>query len=234
MPEAPRRHYSVVDIADAQGGYAVRLDGRTPRSPAGRPLVLPTKALAQLSAEEWWAQGDTVEMAAMPATRLAFTALDAVAERHAEVSARVADFAADDLICYFAEGPASLLAEQRAIWVPLLDWAEEALGLVFRHRQGVGRLDQSPETLVAVTRLAEGLDAFTLAGLALSAQLFGSAVLALALMRGRLTGAEAHAAAALDELHQAARWGADAEAERGRVARSAEAAMLESWFRALG
>ena len=51
--ERRRRIYAKVETAAAEGGFAVLLDGRSPRSPEARPLVLPTAALAELVAEEW-------------------------------------------------------------------------------------------------------------------------------------------------------------------------------------
>ena len=53
----PARFYKTVDVAPADGGgFAVRLDGRIPKSPRKAPLVLPTKGLAELIAGEWDAQ----------------------------------------------------------------------------------------------------------------------------------------------------------------------------------
>ena len=71
-PTLARRFYAACH-AEAQGqGFAVKLDGRTPKSPSGTPLVLPTKALADLCAAEWEAQGENIDPATLHATRLAF------------------------------------------------------------------------------------------------------------------------------------------------------------------
>ena len=43
------------------GGYGVALDGRRVRTPAGRPLALPSRALAAAVAGEWSEQGEWVE-----------------------------------------------------------------------------------------------------------------------------------------------------------------------------
>jgi chaperone required for assembly of F1-ATPase len=87
--------------------------------------------------------------------------------------------------------------------------------------------------LAQVEALAIGLDDFALAGLAFATALFGSAIIALALMRGRLTGAEAFAAAHLDEAFQEERWGVDSEAAERAEGLAADARMLEAWFTAL-
>ncbi|OYU74502.1 MAG: hypothetical protein CFE32_17560, partial [Alphaproteobacteria bacterium PA3] len=52
-PNLPRRFYKTVDIAPVETGFAVRLDRATPKTPAKKALVLPTKAAAELVAAAW-------------------------------------------------------------------------------------------------------------------------------------------------------------------------------------
>jgi chaperone required for assembly of F1-ATPase len=230
----PKRFYKAVTTAPAEGGgFAVLLDGRQPRTPNGAKLVLPTEALAELIAEEWTAQGDVIAFAHMPATRLAFTAIDRIGAARAAVAEETARYAAADLLCYFAEGPASLVREQEARWGPLLDWAKADLGLHFVRTTGIVHTPQPDGAVQAVKALAEALDVFALAGLAHAAGLYGSAVLALAAQRGRLSAPEAFELSRLDEAFQEARWGVDAEAAQRTATLAAEAAMLERWFGSL-
>jgi chaperone required for assembly of F1-ATPase len=229
----PRRFYSVASVTPVEEGFALQLDGRPARTPGGRPFLAPTAALAELIAAEWNAQGERIVLASMPATRLAHTAIDGVPETKSAIAASVAGFAGADLICYLADSPASLVARQMAAWSPLLDWARQDLGLRFEQTAGVVHRDQPAAALEAVQALAAGLDDFRLAGLALAAQLFGSAILALALARGRLGGAEAFSASQIDEAFQAEQWGEDAEASVRTRALADEAVMLEAWFAAL-
>jgi len=229
----PRRFYGDCDVAAVPKGFALRLDGKIARSPGGVPLVAPTRALAALICSEWAGQVEVIKFVDMPATRLLHTTLDALPPRRAQAAASVAAFAASDAICYFADRPRSLVERQNAAWRPLLDWAREALGLEFRRTTGIGHAEQPAFTLAGVEALAAGEDDFTLAALAFAAALFGSAILALALMAGRLGGCEALAAARLDETFQEERWGVDAEAARNARAMEAEAVMLDRWFRAV-
>lgn len=46
-----RRFWTSADAAPVDGGWAVRLDGRTPKTPAKKPMILPTEAAARLVAE---------------------------------------------------------------------------------------------------------------------------------------------------------------------------------------
>ena len=77
------------------------------------------------------------------------------------------------------------------------------------------------------------LDDFSLTGLATATGLFGSAVLALAVQRGALSGAEAFELSRLDEAWQERQWGVDEEAAQRTAARRAEAELLDRWFAAL-
>lgn len=228
--ERPRRFWT--QAAAGEGGR-VLLDGRAARTPAARPLVLPTRAAAELVAEEWAAQGEFVDYARMPATRLAFTAIDRVAEAAPAVADEASRFAGSDLLCYFADQPEALIAREREAWEPWLAWAEGELGVRFVRASGVMHQAQAPQTIEAFRREAGALDPFRLTGLAFAGALFGSAVLALAVLRGRLSGAEAFELSRLDETFQNERWGVDAEAAERNEALKAEAVAVDRWFRAL-
>ena len=232
-PQRPRRFYTEVSVAGADGGFALRLDGRAPRTPSGRGLVAPTHALAAIIADEWRRQDHAIELSTMPATRLAYGALSGEAESRASRVASVVKFGGSDLLCYFAEGPKSLVGRQERTWGPLLDWALEAHQLALSRAVGIVHRAQSPQALATLTALAESLDDFALVGLTAAASLFGSAVLALALMDARISADEAMAAARLDEIFQEERWGVDAEAAVRADGMAVEAVMLERWFEAL-
>ena len=228
-----RRFYAAVDVAPAEGGFAVRLDTRLPRSPEGRPLVLPNAALAALVAEEWSAQGEYLQPASMPATRLAWTAIDRTAGLRPEMAAEIARFAATDLVCYFAEHPADLVRRQRELWEPVIAWAEETLDLRFTRAHGITHQPQPAATLERIATLALGADDLTLTGLAFGAALFTSAILTFALQRGRITADEAFQLSRLDETFQEDRWGVDAEAATRADAMARDSVTLGRWFEAL-
>jgi chaperone required for assembly of F1-ATPase len=228
-----KRHYLGANVASSPEGFIVELDGRPLRTVAGRPVVLPTEALARLIAEEWNAQKDFIDFETMPATRLARAALDALPAIRGDLARRVVDFADDDLLCYFAETPPKLVRRQQLVWQPILIWVEAELGQPIRRSIGVVHQDKSPTLLAAVEARALALSDLELAGLASAAQLFGSAFLAFALQAGRLSGAAAFAASRIDEVFQAETWGEDAEAACRTGAIEVDAQMLDQWFAAL-
>lgn len=231
--EKPRRFYTAVEVAAVDGGCEVRLDGRPLRTPKGRRLVLPTRALADLVAGEWAAQGERIEQADMHATRLANTAAEAIPGTREAVADQIADYAGSDLLHYFAEGPAALVQRQEERWGPILALAEAEARLTFVRANGVIHQAQPPESLARVRGIAAALDDFGLAGLAFGAALLGSAVLAIAVLRGWLTGEQAFELSRLDEAWQNEQWGVDAEAAERAERLRGEAVTLERWFRAL-
>ena len=228
-----KRFYKAADIALLGAGWAVQLDGRTARTPDRAALVLPTEPLARLVAEEWAGQGEDIVFASMPATRLAFTAIDRAPAAHEALAHEVARYAGSDLLCYYAEAPRILLDRQTAAWSPVLDWAEAELGLRFHRVAGIVHRAQPAETLARVRELAAALDPFALTALAYAAPLFGSAVLSLAVERAHLSGLDAFTLSRLDEIHQEEAWGVDAEAAERTAAMAVEADTLERWFAAL-
>lgn len=231
--EKPRRFYKAVEVAPADGGHTLLLDGRRLRTPKASPMVLPTRALADQIAAEWDAQREVIEMAEMPATRLANTAIESIPAAREAIADQIAQYAGSDLVCYFAEAPAALVERQEAAWGPVLARAEADAGLRFERCAGIVHRAQPEATLARVRDLALALDDFALAGLAFGAPLYGSAVLAIAVLRGWHTGEDALDLSRVDEAFQEEKWGVDAEAAQRTARLRGEARMLDRWFRAL-
>ncbi len=215
----PRRFYKRAAAHEAEGGHQVRVDGKPVRTPKGNVLATSDPALAQALAAEWEAQGEFVDPATMPLTRLINSAVDGVAERTAEVRDEIVRYAGSDLLSYRADAPAGLRAAQDDAWNPVLDWLKEELGAELLVTTGLTHRPQPAEALEAVARAIEGLDAPRLAALHSATTLTGSAGLALAVLHRRLTAAEAWTAAHVDEDWQVRLWGADHEASQRRERR---------------
>ena len=220
-PPALRRFYKRAEVVTADGGgFAVRLDGRAVRTPGKRPLVAPTRAVAERIAAEWAAQGETIEPMSMPATRLANSAIDGVVDTLAETCAAIADYAAADLVCYRAEAPEALVALQVAAYDPVLAWARDALGARFVTTVGLAHVAQPEAALAAARAAVEAYaDPFAVAALHVMTSLTGSLLLALMTATGALSPEAAWRAAHVDEDFQIGRWGEDDEAKRRHAAR---------------
>ena len=104
-PPLPRRFYQQAGVEEAEGGYRVVLDGRPVRTPARGFLIAPSRRLGEAIAAEWDAQGETIDPATMPLTRLANSIIDGVAAAPQPVAADVEKYLGSDLLFYRAEGP---------------------------------------------------------------------------------------------------------------------------------
>jgi chaperone required for assembly of F1-ATPase len=219
LPET-KRFYARAGVAEAPGGFELRLDGRAARTPAKLKLVAPTRSLAEAIAAEWAAQGETIDASSMPLTRLANSALDGVARALRETATEVANYAGADLVCYRGVEPQDLADRQAEAFDPVLQWAETALGARFVLAGGVMHVAQ-PEGALAAVRAAVGAHAepFALTALHGLTSLSGSVLIALMIADGALAAESGWRAAHVDEDFQIERWGADAEAERRRNAR---------------
>lgn len=204
------RHGEAGVVAAGAAAFAVMLGGRAAKTPAGAPLVLPARPLAEAVAGEW---AHAPCPLSMPLTCLAATAIDRVGPRRPAVLAGLRACAAADLLCYRAQRPVELVRRQQSRWQPLLAWAAER-GATLVVTAGIVPVAQPEAALAALERAFAGLDDFALTAAQAVAAATGSALIALALAVGRLDGEEAFAAAALDDLYGLEIWGEDAEAHR--------------------
>ncbi len=212
----PRRFYKAASPVIEVAKFGVALDGRLAKSLGQSPLFVPSHALAKALSAEWEAQGDEILAETMPLTRLVNTVIDGVAGNESPVRADIVAFSGSDLVCYRAGSPAGLVAAQSAAWDPVLAWAREALGAVFLTAEGITHVAQPDAAIAQVAAALDDLDAWNLTALHLMTTLTGSALLALAHLKGAIAADEAWRAAHVDEDWQISQWGEDAEAKARR------------------
>lgn len=216
-PVRQRRFYRNAEMVKEEGGFTLRLDGKRAMTPGRRPLAVPDPHFAQAIAAEWSAQGSDIDPATMPATRLANSAIDGVADRLQEVRDGITAYAGTDLLCYRAGEPEGLVARQHELWDPLLAWAEQRFAARFVLAQGVMHVAQPENALRAVEAEVNRFDdPLRLAGLSLATTLTGSALIALAISAGAVGVEEAWRAAHADEDWNISQWGEDPEAMQRR------------------
>lgn len=206
-----RRFYEEVNVTEVNGGFIVRLDAHELKTPAKKPLVMPTAALAQHVADEWRAQETDIDSYSMPTMRLVSTALDRVAEVPTETAQAFAAYGMSDLLCYRAENPDKLVKKQADAWDPILDWAKSRFDMSFEVTQGILPINQPADNEVRLLAIA-GDDVFRLTGLAHMAAILGSAILAIAADEAHIDAEQAYQLAYLDDLYQIDEWGSDEEA----------------------
>jgi chaperone required for assembly of F1-ATPase len=231
---APRRKrfYGKAGLAETPDGFAVTLDDKPIRTPSGRQLVVPVREIAEAIVAEWEAQKEFIDPLTMPMTRLANSVVDAVVDRVDAVAEDVAKYFQSDLLFYRAAHPEVLVAREAAHWDPALFWAADALGAHFILAEGIVHVRQ-PESAVAAARAALPTDPWSIAAVHVITTLTGSALLALALLRGVLDQDQVWAAAHVDEDWNGEKWGVDEEVAARRAARLVDFRAAASILKAL-
>ncbi|MBF9035786.1 ATPase [Rhodobacterales bacterium HKCCE2091] len=209
---AAKRFWTEAQVEPADGGYALKLDGRPVRSPGKRPLILPSAGMAEAAAAEWAAQEDVIDPTTMPVTRSANSALDQTGPAREGVIDMLAAYGETDLLCYRAEEPEGLVERQVAAWDPLLSWARDRFDAPLAVTAGVVPADQPVESLARLRGAVAGFGNFGLTGFYDLVTLSGSLVLALAVAEGRISPSEGWTVSRIDEDWQIEQWGADEEA----------------------
>jgi chaperone required for assembly of F1-ATPase len=220
-PDLRKRFYKTASVQEVDGAFQVLLDGRLVRTPARKPLALPSRSLAEALAAEWEAQSETIDPARMPLTRLCNSIIDGVVERKEAVASDILKYLASDLLFYRADGPEGLIERQAAAWDPPVLWARDRHGAHFILAQGVVHVAQPPEALTAIRRAMTD-DAWRLGAMHTVTTLTGSALLAVMLEAGAAGADQVWDAAHVDEDFNAHVWGSDAQAEARRALRAAE------------
>ncbi len=219
----PKRFYKSASVGESGGTFAVLLDGKYAKTPARNSLALPNVALADAVAAEWNAIENEIDPVRLPLTRLANLAIDAIANAPQPVIDEIVQYAGTDLVFYRAAEPEGLVALQNERWNRLLEWAAAKLNARFSLAEGVMHVRQPDEALAMVRDAADKLGKpFALAAAASATNIGGSALIALALADGALSGDEAWNAAHVDEQWSISQWGEDDEAQRRLAARHAE------------
>jgi chaperone required for assembly of F1-ATPase len=217
-PNLRKRFYRTAHVGE---GGAVLLDEKPVNTPARRALRAPTRQVAEAIVTEWEQQGDVIDPARMPITRLANAILDAVSEAPRAVADEIEKYLRSDLVFYRAEGPAGLAEKQSRAWDPVLAWARDRFGARFVLAQGVMYVSQ-PREAVEIIRTAIPAEPWRLGAVFSITTLTGSGLLALALAHEALEPGEVWAAAHVDEDWQMSKWGRDELALQQRAFREAE------------
>lgn len=207
-----KRFWTDAEVTEAEGGFAVTLDGRAIKTPAKAPLILPARALAELIAQEWRDQPQIIDPVRMPATRAANSALDKVTGQRAEVAKLVTAYGDSDLVCYRATEPEALIERECQAWDPILDWAAHRYGYRPLVRSGVVHQPQSPLLLASLEADVARFDAFGLTALHDLVALSGSLLIGLAVTDRFDTPEALWRASRVDEDWQIEQWGEDEEA----------------------
>lgn len=217
-----KRFYKDVTTTCTDLGWAVALDGRPLKTQSGQPLVVPSEALANLLADEWREQGETIDPASFRHRDMADYALDVVARDKAAIVEKLLGYAETDTLCYRADPEEALYRRQHELWEPLVTAMEAREGISLHRVSGVLHRPQSEETRAKLRDRLEALDPFTLAALEQTTSLAASLCIGLEALEKGVDGEALWSAANLEEDWQADLWGRDEDAEERRAKRKGD------------
>ncbi|MCK5425917.1 MAG: hypothetical protein KAI89_11115 [Emcibacter sp.] len=205
-----KRFYEKASIVAHDRGFLVELDGREVKTPEKRQNLSPTKTVAEAICQEWNEQGEKINPDSMPIAKLQNTAIDRVETRRGDLIAELVKYANTDLLCYRADFPEDLVKQQAEAWQPLLDWVSKTHDITLKVTTGILHVEQD---VARLEKTLQNIDSFRLAAFYNITTLCGSVSVALNVLGGNITAAQAWTAAELDENYQIAQWGIDDEAK---------------------
>ena len=214
-----KRFWSNVEVRQQADGWQVLLDGRAIRTQGGAPQLLTTRAIADLVAGDFAAQGETIDTRAFVHRDMADFAIDLVRPDRSSHIAKLLAYAETDTLCYRADPDEPLFRRQQDVWEPLIAACETAHGIALERASGIVHRKQDDASIAALRRRLEGEDDFTLAALVTLTSLATSLVVALAVLDEGADIDALFAASNLEEDWQAELWGLDHEAETARNAK---------------
>ncbi len=215
-----RRFYREATVVEASGGFSLMLDGRAARTPARALLAVPSRAFGNALAQEWQQQGEFIDPAIMPLTKLANSAIDGVTAQREAIIDDLTRYAGSDLLCYRADVPSGLVEAQAAAWDPILEALQKEYGIRFTVISSIVHTEQPPCSIAAIRAVLErAISPFTLAALHVMTTITGSVLCSLACAAELITAEQAWSAAHVDELYQEQHWGRDEEALARRKVR---------------
>jgi chaperone required for assembly of F1-ATPase len=205
-----KRFYDKVstEFSPSEKQWKILLDGKTLRTPARAPLLLPTKSLAEGVAFEFEDQTDLIRPALMPLMTIASTAIDVTRHNMATSIDRISAFLETDTVSFLHESDDELREKQISHWNPLREAVQIDHGI--ETNQAVGLTlpqGQSEPGKKKLLEILENLDFWKLTTFEIGASYSKSAVIALALLNNRIDVEKAIEAALVEELHQREIWG---------------------------
>lgn len=217
--QLPKRFYKQVGVGTVGDGFAVTLDGKTPRTPGQVPVVVPSQALAEAMAAEWAAQGEEINPETMPIVRLVNAAVEAGGARVPALRAEIVKYAGNDLLLYRADSPRELVAEQERHWDAALVAIARHFGVRFQPTVGILHQAQPETTLERLDAALEGTSVIDLVALNSITGITGSGLLTIGWHVGLFDEETVWTAAHVDEDHNIRLWGAVEEATERRQKR---------------
>ncbi|WJW79838.1 ATP12 family protein [Bartonella sp. TP] len=213
-----KRFYKLAKVDFKDKGYAVLLDNKIVKTPAGNQLLLPSFQVAQFIAKEFMAQNDVIMPSSMPVTRIANTVLDGIVSDPQAIIEDILRMAAHDLLFYRVQEPQALAKLQGECWDNLLDKIYELTGAHFNLTYELTHIVQPSESIKLLGMFLRRFNTpFALGALHVMSSLMSSALIALLISAKELSLHQAWEAANIEQNWCIESWGSDDEIVKARL-----------------
>lgn len=207
-----KRFWKTVGIDERDDAFAVTLDKRPLRTPAGKPLLLPKdkRLVATLIASEWENQETLLKPHTLPMTSLTSRAIDAFSDdeqTRGEVRAQLLKYFETDTICFLQNKPAALVKLQDTHWKPILQWARSTFGVEISTSDSFILSPHPPETVRVLDDVMSKFDHWQMAAMERTTYTSKSFLIALALVMRQITAEQAALASHVEVNSQIELWG---------------------------
>ena len=131
---------------------------------------------------------------------------------------KLVDFSLNDVLLFWSTDE-KVQQEQEKKWSPILAWANKIVNGEFRRTTTIDNYPENRDTSLKLKKILSSLSGKELSGFYIASLNMRSVLLALALIKGRITAEQAFELAELEELYQANKWGSEplAEARRNSI-----------------
>lgn len=157
----------------------------------------------------------------------------AIAADRKALTARLMQFARTDCLLYWSPNE-DVFKQQKALWLPVLTWVGELIKGELEVTKGLDEPIENRKYAPFFEKIIQEMSDSEFAAFYLAASQMRSIILALALVKGKLTANEAFEAAFVEEICQAEVWGIDEEAEQRRQSIRSELQEIEDYLRKNG
>lgn len=224
-------HYKLADSLSSSG-WQIFLDDAPLATPKRHCAILPTQALAQAVQAEWKAVDKDILLQGMPYTCLSFAALDVDEVMRETLIEHMLAHVDTDAICYTAPQATqnALYSKGQEACAAVLDWCNQRFGWVLHTTDALMPLKQPLSTHRDMRRYLQACDCWQLVALNSYVSDLHSIILAIAMLEGRLSVADAFALAQLEEDAQAEQWGWDEQALIQRNVRADYIEKVAQWY----
>lgn len=209
----PKKFFKIAAVEGHDAGYRVVLDGKPALTKNRKPLIAPTKALADAITAEWNEQEEYIDLKSMPLTSILGAALSADGKTRAYWIDEIIAYSASDLVCYRAVGPEALVTRQAVAWDPFIDWFKREFQTSLNIASGIIAIEQDTRAAQLIRKRLNRMSNEVLFALHSITALTGSAILALATQDPSFEPVTIFEASRVDEHFQEQKWGVDTEAK---------------------